>query len=161
MYLYHGSPFLFDRPEPSKGKSYRDFGAGFYLAENEIDAISIALKNSYDGYIYTYEVDENSIFRSLRVREFDSFTDDCLSFIYDNRMGISVAGYDVIIGPTAGDQVNPLFERYRRERPSFDSIVGELRRGITNTRFGIQWCFKNASAIRMLTLVDREPVGRD
>ena len=161
MYLYHGSPVLFDRPEPSRGKNHRDFGVGFYLAENEIDAISIALKDSYDGYVYTYEIDESAAFRTLKIREFDSFTDDCLAFIYDNRMGNRVENYDIIIGPTAGDQVNPLFERYRRERPAFGSVVGEMRRGITNTRFGIQWCFRNAQAISKLQLVDREHISRD
>ena len=161
MLLYHGSPFSFDEPNPNRGKSYRDFGVGFYLAENDIDSISIALKDSHDGYVYTYEVDDAKLLSTVKYLEFDSFTDECLRFIYDNRMGNTVPQYDVIIGPTAGDKVNLLFNEYRKTKPSFSDVIGTMRRDITDTKFGFQWCFTNEYPLSFLNLVDKEHVYRD
>ena len=161
MLLYHGSPFSFDRPEIKRGKSFRDFGNGFYLAENAIDSESIALKDSYDGFLYTYEVNESVIFRDLRILEFDDFTEQCLEFIYNNRMGNPVEQYDIVIGPTAGGSVNVLFNEYRKTRPSFQEVSNIMKREITQTKFGIQWCLLTDHSLKYFDLVDKEYLSRD
>ena len=158
--LYHGSPFEFDTPDPSRGRGYRDFGPGFYLAEAEIDALTIAIKDSYDGFLYTYEVDDDALFSRFYVVEFDGFDEEWVRFIYNCRMFNDQDGYDVIIGQTAGGHVNDLFERYRKEQPSFKDVVDEMMREIVNTKFGIQWCISNDGCLDYIELVEVEPVSR-
>ena len=159
--LYHGSPFKFDYPDVSRGKMYRDFGVGFYMAENQNDALSIALKESYDGYLYTYEVDDDALFRDLAVVEFDGFDDEWLQFVFNCRMDGSQDSYDVVIGQTAGGRVNDLFSRYRGDGIEFsDRVASEMSRQITDTRFGIQWCFASQVALDYAELVEVEELSR-
>lgn len=161
MTLYHGSPFRFDRPDITRSKAYRDFGMGFYLAENENDSSSIALKNSWDGYLYTFEVDDDAIFRNLAVAEFDGYDENWLRFVYECRMQGTQNMYDVIIGPTAGGPVNDLFEQYRREQAPYEDVCKILAHEITGSRFGIQWCLASEGALDYIELMDIESLGRD
>lgn len=157
--LYHGSPFHFDAADPSRGKSFRDFGVGFYLAENEIDSLSIAVKDSWDGYLYTYEADEE-LFDDFRVLEFDGFSEEWLRFVYDNRMGVRDVPYDVVIGPTAGGSVNDIFEAARRSNTPYEDIRDLMAREITDTRFGYQWCITNPDVMDYIVKVDEEHITR-
>ena len=43
MILYHGSNVAIEKIELEKSKPYKDFGKGFYLSENEEQAIEIQL----------------------------------------------------------------------------------------------------------------------
>ena len=159
--LYHGSPFKFDTPDAMRGKMYRDFGVGFYMAENQNDALSIAIKDSYDGYLYTFEVDDDAIFRNLSVVEFDGFEDPWLEFVFNCRTTGYQEGYDVVIGQTAGGHVNDLFSRYRNEERSFDEkVAAEMYREITDTRFGLQWCFATEAALSYAELIEVEEISR-
>ena len=158
--LYHGSPWDFEFPDLSMSKSYRDFGCGFYLAENENDASSIAIKDGYNGFLYTYEVDDSSLMR-LRACDLYGFSDEWAEMVYKCRMNGSQSDYDVIIGETAGGPVNDLFERYRRENPPFEAVKDEMLRLITNTRFGTQWCLATPAALSCINLVNKEPINRD
>lgn len=157
--LYHGSPFDFDEPNPSYGKAHRDFGVGFYLAENENDSLSIAVKDSWEGYLYTYEMDD-SVFDAFNVIEFEDTGDDWLSFVYDCRMGADNSEYDIIIGPTAGGAVNDIFEAARRNNTPFEEIKGQMAREITGTKFGWQWCIVNEDVLAHMTLLDKEHITR-
>ena len=42
MILYHGSNVEIEKIELEKSKPYKDFGKGFYLSENEEQAIEMA-----------------------------------------------------------------------------------------------------------------------
>ncbi|MDE5922620.1 MAG: DUF3990 domain-containing protein [Muribaculum sp.] len=41
MILYHGSNMVIDRIDLEKSKPNKDFGRGFYLSENETQALNI------------------------------------------------------------------------------------------------------------------------
>ena len=43
--LYHGSISLFDKPNANLGKSFKDFGRGFYVSPEKQNAINIASRN--------------------------------------------------------------------------------------------------------------------
>ena len=161
MLLYHGSPFSFDKPDIGKSKAFRDFGNGFYLAENRIDAETIALKNSDDGFVYAYEFDEDAASRELALIEFDDFSDEWLEFVFRNRMGRQVGICDIVSGPTAGGRVNALFDEYCSTNAAFEDVRKTMKREITDTRFGFQWCFLTERALAYLTLSDREYLERD
>lgn len=160
MLLYHGSPFRFNEPDPQKGKKWRDFGVGFYLAEQENDSLSISVKRGGDGWLYTYEVDENAAFSLPNVMEFDGFSVDWARFVFDNRMYGEDLGYDLVIGQTAGGHASDLFERFRRDGERFDVIEQEMLREVQNTTFGVQWCFSTPGAIDLLELVSIEKIER-
>ena len=158
--LYHGSPFEFEFPNPSRGKSHRDFGPGFYLAEEEIDALSIAVKDGWMGYVYTYEVDDDALFSDFSAIEFDGFDEEWARFVYDCRMYDDQNGYEVIVGQTAGGPVNDLFEKWRGEQAAFEDIVDQMLREVVNTKFGIQWCITNDGPLECLELVGVEKITR-
>lgn len=151
--------FHFDTPDISRGKSFRDFGIGFYLAENEIDSLSIAVKDSWDGYLYTYEADE-TLFEKFNICEFDGFSDEWLRFVYDNRMGKKDTSYDIIIGPTAGGPVNDMFEDARRHNIPYEDMKSKMEREITDTKFGHQWCITNPEVMDYIVKIDEEYITR-
>ena len=166
MLLYHGSPSLIDVPSLSMARGYRDFGRGLYLAENEVDSLTCCFKgDSPYGFLHTYEVDEDSLLALSGSLSFNDTDDEWLCIIYECRMfdrpvslGVNPS---VITGPTAGNSVNNLFRRYRREGVRFEDCLGELRRSIITDKFGFQWCLRSKTATGMLRLVDREQIWRD
>ena len=58
MILYHGSPFIIEKPELSKGKVSNDYGQGFYCTENIEMAREWACKGKEPpAFVNIYEVD--------------------------------------------------------------------------------------------------------
>ena len=55
--LYHGSPDIIEKPEYGKGKSYNDYGLGFYCTEHLELAKEWACTENVDGYANRYEFD--------------------------------------------------------------------------------------------------------
>lgn len=158
--LYHGSPFEFDKPDPGHGKSFRDFGPGFYLAEEENDALSIAVKDNWSGFLYTYNVDNESLLSMFSYIEFDFYDEKWAEFIFNCRMYNDYNNFDIIIGPTAGGAVNNLFEQWRQENILFEHALDDILKKCTYTKFGFQWCFTNSNCIDFVELVDVEKITR-
>jgi hypothetical protein len=116
--LYHGSTHDFTEIDVRKGKPFKDFGQGFYLAGTYDRAVSIAKRNrklEYDRlrakgdkselsvFVYTYEFNLQEM-EKLNLKRFKSADHEWLKFIIQNRMSRSVQhNYDIIIGPTAND----------------------------------------------------------
>ena len=60
MILYHGSNVAIDHIELEKSKPFKDFGQGFYLSENERQALDMAhLKHLHS--------EENLLYQSLNL----------------------------------------------------------------------------------------------
>ena len=59
--LYHGSPVILPKPEYGKGKSYNDYGSGFYCTENLDLAREWACSEESGGYVNQYELDTTSM----------------------------------------------------------------------------------------------------
>lgn len=57
MILYHGSPEIIQNPEFGKGKSYNDYGRGFYCTEHLELAKEWSCTENADGYANQYELD--------------------------------------------------------------------------------------------------------
>lgn len=55
--LYHGSPEIIEKPTFGKGKSYNDYGRGFYCTENLELAKEWACTEGIDGYANEYEME--------------------------------------------------------------------------------------------------------
>ena len=59
--LYHGSPTIIQAPEFGKGKSYNDYGKGFYCTEHLELAKEWACTENTDGYANKYEIDTTEL----------------------------------------------------------------------------------------------------
>ena len=117
MIIYHGSNVTVEEPKILTPNRYLDFGAGFYTTTNYDQALNFAgkvtmRKKCGRSTVNIYELDE-SIFENVNVLNFDSADEAWLDFVSDNRSGIDrTAGYDLICGPVANDDVYQTFILY-------------------------------------------------
>ena len=59
--LYHGSPEIIQAPVFGKGKSYNDYGKGFYCTQHLELAKEWACTENTDGYTNKYEIDTDGL----------------------------------------------------------------------------------------------------
>lgn len=57
LVLYHGSPEIIEKPIFGKGKTYNDYGRGFYCTTNLELAKEWACTKGIDGYANQYEIE--------------------------------------------------------------------------------------------------------
>ena len=57
LILYHGSSEIIQNPEYGKGKSYNDYGKGFYCTEHQELAKEWACTENTDGFANQYEIE--------------------------------------------------------------------------------------------------------
>ena len=117
MIIYHGSNVTVEEPRILTPNRYLDFGAGFYTTTNYDQALNFSgkvtmRKKCGRSTVNIYELDE-SIFDNVNVLNFESADEAWLDFVSDNRSGIDrTAGYDLICGPVADDDVYQTFILY-------------------------------------------------
>ena len=117
MIIYHGSNVTVEEPKILTPNRYLDFGAGFYTTTNFDQALNFAgkvtmRKKCGRSTVNIYDLDE-SIFENVNVLNFESADEAWLDFVSDNRSGIDrTAGYDLICGPVADDDVYQTFILY-------------------------------------------------
>lgn len=63
LILFHGSPEIIQIPIYGKGKSYNDYGIGFYCTEHLELAKEWACTENTDGYANKYEMDTEGLLR--------------------------------------------------------------------------------------------------
>ena len=106
-----------EEPKILTPNRYLDFGAGFYTTTNYDQALNFAgkvtmRKKCGRSTVNIYELDE-SIFEKVNVLNFESADESWLDLVSDNRSGIDrTAGYDLICGPVANDDVYQTFILY-------------------------------------------------
>ena len=59
--LYHGSSEIVQVPSFSDGKTYRDFGPGFYCTQQKECAMEWACGSGSDGYAAQYELQTDGL----------------------------------------------------------------------------------------------------
>ena len=117
MIIYHDSNVTVEEPKILTPNRYLDFGAGFYTTTNYDQALNFAgkvtmRKKCGRSTVNIYELDA-SIFAQVNVLNFESADEAWLDFVSDNRSGIDrTAGYDLICGPVANDDVYQTFILY-------------------------------------------------
>ena len=100
MEIYHGSYTIIEHPKLMDGSFTKDFGNGFYCTILRHQAERWA--GRYDTPIIDiYEYKENP---SLKIKKFESMTDEWLDFIVDCRLG-KPHDYDIVMGAMADDQI--------------------------------------------------------
>lgn len=111
MILYHGSNMLIEKIELELSKPNKDFGKGFYLSDNETQAIEMArfkmLTFGGEMIVSKFEFDESAMSNnSLRVKIFTEYSEEWADFVFANRDGIDVGiRYNIVYGPIANDKV--------------------------------------------------------
>lgn len=155
MRLYHGSNVRIKEIVLLKSRPFKDFGRGFYLSDNEIQAMEMAkFRSSISGgvpIVTVFEFDLVSLESSdLKIMSFDSYSDEWLDFIISNREGKSVEKYDYVYGPIADDKVGLQLRRYKDEVIDRKELMNRLKymKGIT-----FQYFFGSDEAIQYLTVL--------
>lgn len=87
---------------------------------------------------------------NLKIRRFDSYSEEWLDFIISNREGHQVEKYDFVYGPIADDKVGFQLRRYKDEVIDRAELLGRLKymKGIT-----FQYFFGSEEAIEYLTIL--------
>lgn len=151
--IYHGSENIIEKPILGFGKSYNDYGLGFYCTE-EIDmAKEWGVSFNKDGYanIYNIEVDDLAILNLnddkycilnwlavlLENREFDTPSGLALEakeYILKNFM-VDYKKYDAIIGYRADDSYFSFAQDFINGTISYRQIGNALRLGKLGQQF--------------------------
>lgn len=104
--MYHGSNMRVKSPIIKSNGYTKDFGYGFYVTNKEEQARAWAKRkahNNQKGCISIYKLDKSYI-RDLRVKRFESMTEEWLDFIAACRYG-KTHTYDIVEGPMADDTI--------------------------------------------------------
>lgn len=159
MPLYHGTMAEFSEPCLEKCKPHRDFGCGFYLAPNYLDALTMAIKNSRIGYVQSYGLDDMD---RLNILEFEGYSDEWLKFVVQSRLGRK-SNFDLVIGNMAGGGRNlkSKFSKYRSSGASVEEVSANMKNELTSTTLGIQYAFLTQESISRLKLLDVETIMKE
>ncbi len=153
MKLYHGSNILIDKIDLSKSKPNKDFGRGFYLSDNEEQALEMAkfktLTLGGEPLISMFEFDENIITNNtLKVKVFQDYSEEWADFVFANREGLdNVEEYDIVYGPIANDTVGLQIRKLKSGNIDKVEFLNRLKymKGIT-----FQYYFGTENAIKTL-----------
>ncbi|MCD8148474.1 MAG: DUF3990 domain-containing protein [Clostridiales bacterium] len=160
MILYHGSPVIVERPEFGKGKSYNDYGRGFYCTEHMELAKEWSCGEDTDGYANRYTLNTDDL-RILNLSD-DKFTIlNWLAILVQNRKArlstpIAKRGrdwliqnfmpdyssYDLIIGYRADDSYFSFARSFLSNEISLSQLNYAMRLG----KLGEQYVLKSAKA---------------
>ncbi len=154
MILYHGSNMSVDRIDLTKSKPNKDFGRGFYLSENEAQAVEMATFKSMqlggEPVVSEFEFDE-TIMRdtSLRVKIFEDYSEEWADFVFANREGgiTDTEKFDIVYGPIANDKVGLQIRKLKDGSIDKAEFLNRLKymKGIT-----FQYYFGSEEAIKHL-----------
>ncbi len=155
MILYHGSNCEIKVIDLAKSKPFKDFGKGFYLSDNWPQAEEMAnFKSQICGgtpIVTRFEFDLEGMKSSgLKIKSFNSYSEDWLDFIVANREGYEVDNYDFVYGPIADDKVGLQLRKYKDELIDKKMLLEKLKylKGIT-----FQYFFGSMEAIKFLTVL--------
>lgn len=153
MKLYHGSNILIDQIDLRKSKPNKDFGRGFYLSDNEEQALEMAkfktLTLGGEPLISVFEFDENIITNNtLKVKVFQDYSEEWADFVFAIREGLdNVEEYDIVYGPIANDTVGLQIRKLKSGNIDKVEFLNRLKymKGIT-----FQYYFGTENAIKTL-----------
>jgi hypothetical protein len=136
--LYHGSIHEFDAIDITKGKPFKDFGAGFYASPSKKHSAGLALRNKQvelmrisqrkkrlrvNAWVYVYELDLSRL-GGLNVKEFTKADSEWMRFVVSNRNNKErLHNYDVVTGPTANDDTRASIQAF------FAGAYGDINSG--------------------------------
>lgn len=111
MKVYHGSYIKIEEIDLSKSIPNKDFGKGFYVTKFGEHAVNwakvIGRKHKTEGFVTEFiYYDAEFTERLCSVKHFDSYNEDWLDFVVENRNPFGKThDYDIVEGPVANDKV--------------------------------------------------------
>lgn len=155
MLLYHGSNMLIEEIDLAKSRPYKDFGKAFYLSADKEQACEMAkfkvLTSGGKVCITAFEFDVQDL-SMLKIKRFESYTEEWAEFVYNNRDEKQDFGhdFDLVYGPIANDTVGVQIRDLRERKISFDVFLKNLEyyKGIT-----FQYAFCTPLAVSKLKKV--------
>lgn len=152
MILFHGSNVAIDKIDLTKSKPNKDFGKGFYLSEDEEQAIEMARYKSSilggDVVITKFEFNIDALnCTELKVKIFSEYSEEWADFVLANRDGRQIESYDIVYGPIANDKVGVQIRKLKDGSIDKQEFLNRLKymKGIT-----FQYYFGTENAIKYL-----------
>ena len=136
--IYHGSPEIIEMPQFGKGKTYNDYGRGFYCTEHIELAKEWACTEDVDGFVNKYEIDLSKLKRG-REWLIEHFIPD-------------TEGYDAIIGYRADDSYFSFARAFVNNEISLNQLSYAMRLG----KRGEQVVLKSKKAFDEIKFVSYE-----
>ncbi|MCM1041744.1 MAG: DUF3990 domain-containing protein [Bacteroides sp.] len=157
MILYHGSNLDIKSIDLSFSKKGKDFGIGFYLNDNLLQAQKMAERTTSrmatgTATVSAFEFDETCLHapNGLNVKIFEDYSVEWAQFVLENRKnktGESPHPYDIVVGPIANDTVGVQIRRFLMGILSIEDLIKELR---FNADRAVQYFFGSEKAIALL-----------
>lgn len=114
--LYHGSKDIIQKPIYGYGKSYNDYGLGFYCTDSSEMAMEWAVAKDRDGYANSYELDCDGLsILDLNAPQYSILT--WLAILLENRE------FDAT-SPLAQEAKEYLLQHFMIDYRSYDAIIG-------------------------------------
>ena len=170
LIIYHGSPEIIQTPVFGKGKSYNDYGRGFYCTEHFELAKEWACTENTDGYANKYEIDT----KGLAILNLSSDEYTILHWLAllmkDRKFRIStpvmkrgadwlkeyflidLTPYDAVIGYRADDSYFSFARAFINNEISLTQLAYSMRLG----RLGEQFVLKSPMAFEKIKFVSYE-----
>lgn len=154
MKLYHGSNTLITEIDLGKSRPNKDFGQGFYLTEDRVQALRMAEQTvrRFGGVsvVNEYEFDETFLYDGqLEVKIFDGYSEEWARFIVTNRDRSTQKKrheFDIVVGAIANDRVGVQLFRYMRSFIDLATLIKELQYKELTT----QYYFGTERAVKLL-----------
>ena len=170
--LYHGSIKKVEKPIFGEGKTYNDYGQGFYLIKDIELAKEWSINENYNGILNKYELEINDLkILDLSSKEYNVL--NWLAILLENRIfnldtpikkkakeyiinnySINYKDYDVIYGYRADD----CYFMYARLFLSNEISLKQLEYAMKLGDLGYQYCLKSEKAFNKLSFIESEIV---
>lgn len=152
MILYHGSNVTITKIDLEKSKPFKDFGKGFYLSEDEAQALEMAAFKSMqlggEPVVSKFEFDTAALDSAfLRIKIFNEYSEEWTDFVFANREGCEVEKYDIVYGPIANDKIGLQIRKLKDGSIDKAEFLNRLKymKGIT-----FQYFFGTEKAVKYL-----------
>jgi len=172
--IYHGSKDRIEKPIFGKGKTYNDYGLGFYCTEQLEMAKEWAVSWDYDGFANQYVLDLEGL-QILHLNDEPYCTLHWLALLLDNRefdvtaplaieakeyllqhFLLPIENYDVIIGYRADDSYFSFAQDFISGTISYRQLQNAMHLG----KLGEQIVLKSEKAFQQIQFVSSEAVLR-
>ncbi|MCQ2192203.1 MAG: DUF3990 domain-containing protein [Paludibacteraceae bacterium] len=129
MKLYHTSDKRIESPDISFSRAYLDFGKGFYMTPNQVQAEKYAkrfFKEGRSAFLNTFELDDHC--EGFTIRKFAEYDGNWLDYVVACRKELAHDRFDIIEGGIADDDVFNTLDLYMAELIPREEAIKRLRK---------------------------------
>jgi len=158
MKLFHGTNISIEKPRIVIPNRALDFGAGFYLTSDILQAerwARLVVLRASKGMpiIHEYHFDLGFLSK-LRVLKFETASKEWLDFVCDHRLeNYEGDSFDLIIGPVANDRTMQIVQAYMNASDRNLYLPVALH-DIKPENLSDQFVFKSEKALEALELIN-------